>query len=171
LGSIRGSIVVRFISNRLGIDLGVSMQRREFVTLIGVAAVTQGMLPQLACVQASTKRPLLAVLAGVTRREFPASFMEGMRELGYVEGGNIDVVYRFADGRLDLLPALAEELIQFTYAKSDIRCRHSCCRRSEKIDPNDPNCLPNSRRPNLSRLDCGYVPTRGKRHRLNVPHR
>jgi putative ABC transport system substrate-binding protein len=40
--------------------------------------------------------------------------MEGMRELGYVEGGNIDVVYRFADGRLDLLPALAEELIQFT---------------------------------------------------------
>ena len=38
--------------------------------------------------------------------------MEGMRELGYVEGRNIDVVYRFADGRLDMLPALAEELIQ-----------------------------------------------------------
>jgi putative ABC transport system substrate-binding protein len=90
------------------------MQRREFITLFGVAAVTQGMLPQLACAQVSTKRPLLAVLAGVTRREFPVSFMEGMRELGYVEGGNIDVVYRFADGRLDLLPALAEELIQLT---------------------------------------------------------
>jgi putative ABC transport system substrate-binding protein len=90
------------------------MQRREFITLMGVAAVTLGMLPQLACAQASTKRPLLAVLAGVTRREFPASFMEGMRELGYVEGGNIDVVYRFADGRSDLLPALAEELIQLT---------------------------------------------------------
>jgi putative ABC transport system substrate-binding protein len=88
------------------------MQRREFITL--VAAVTQGMLPQLACARASTKRPLLAVLAGVTRREFPASFMEGMRELGYVEGGNIDIVYRFADGRLDLLPALAEELIQLS---------------------------------------------------------
>jgi putative ABC transport system substrate-binding protein len=110
----RGSIVVRFSRNRLGIDLGVSMQRREFITLIGVASVTQGMLPQLACSQASTKRPLLAVLAGVTRREFPASFMEGMRELGYVEGGNIDVIYRFADGRLDLLPALAEELIQLS---------------------------------------------------------
>ena len=80
------------------------MQRREFITLMGVAAVTPGMLPQLACAQASTKRPLLAVLAGVTRREFPVSFMEGMREFGYVEG---DVVYRFADGRLDLLPALA----------------------------------------------------------------
>ena len=90
------------------------MQRREFITLMGVAAVTPGMLPQLACAQASTKRPLLAVLAGVTRREFPASFMEGMRELGYVEGGNIDIVYRFADGRSDLLPALAEELIQLS---------------------------------------------------------
>jgi putative tryptophan/tyrosine transport system substrate-binding protein len=90
------------------------MQRREFITLMGVAAVTPGMLPQLACAQASTKRPLLAVLAGVTRREFPVSFMEGMRELGYVEDGNIDVVYRFADGRSDLLPALAEELIQLS---------------------------------------------------------
>ena len=114
LSGPHGSIVVRFSRNRLGIDLGVSMQRREFITLMGVAAVTQGMLPRLACAQISTKRPLLAVLAGVTRREFPASFMEGMRELGYVDGGNIDVVYRFADGRLDLLPALAEELIQLT---------------------------------------------------------
>ena len=87
------------------------MHRREFIKLIGVAAVTQGMLPQLAYAQVSTKRPLLAVLAGVTRREFPISFMEGMRELGFVEGGNIDVVYRFADGRLGHLPALAEELI------------------------------------------------------------
>jgi putative ABC transport system substrate-binding protein len=63
--------------------------------------------------QVSTKRPLVAVLSGVTRKEFPTSFMKGMRELGYVEGGNIDVAYRFADGHLDLLPTLAEELIQF----------------------------------------------------------
>jgi len=40
--------------------------------------------------------------------------MEEMRELGYVEGGNIDVAYRFADGHLELLPSLAEELIQLT---------------------------------------------------------
>jgi putative ABC transport system substrate-binding protein len=105
--------VIRFFQNK-GIDLGVSMHRREFIKLIGVAAVTQGMLPQLTYAQASAKRPLLAVLAGVTRREFPVSFMEGMRELGYVEGSNVDVVYRFADGRLDLLPALAEELIKLT---------------------------------------------------------
>jgi putative ABC transport system substrate-binding protein len=90
------------------------VHRREFIKLIGVVAVTQGMLPQLASSQVSTKRPLLAVLAGVTRSEFPVSFMEGMRELGYVDGSNFDVVYRFANGRRDLLAALAEELIQFT---------------------------------------------------------
>jgi putative ABC transport system substrate-binding protein len=39
--------------------------------------------------------------------------MEGMRDLGYVEGGNIDVAYRFADGHMELLPSLAEELIHF----------------------------------------------------------
>jgi putative ABC transport system substrate-binding protein len=40
--------------------------------------------------------------------------MEGLRELGYVEGGNIDVAYRFADGHLDQFRALAEELIRLT---------------------------------------------------------
>ena len=90
------------------------MQRRKFITLIGGAIATQAALPRPARAEVSTKRPLLAVLAGVTRKEFPASFMEGMRELGYVEGGNIDVAYRFADGHLQLLPSLAEELIQLT---------------------------------------------------------
>jgi hypothetical protein len=69
------------------------------------------------------------------------------------------------------IATVARRGVDLTYTKSDRRCPHSCCRRSEKIDPNDPNCLPNSRRPNCSRLDCKHVPTRGKRHRLNVPHR
>ena len=90
------------------------MQRRKFITLIGGAVATQTALPRPARAEVSTKRPLLAVLAGVTRKEFPTSFMAGMRELGYVEGGNIDVAYRFADGHLELLPSLAEELIQLT---------------------------------------------------------
>jgi len=90
------------------------MQRRKFITLIGGAVATQAALPRPARAEVSAKRPLLAVLAAVTRKEFPTSFMEGMRELGYVEGGNIDVAYRFADGHLELLPSLAEELIQLT---------------------------------------------------------
>jgi putative ABC transport system substrate-binding protein len=90
------------------------MKRREFVILVGGTAVTPTIWPHLAYPEVSTKRPLVAVLAGVTRREFPTSFMEGMRELGYVEGGNIDVAYRFADGHSERLPSLAEELVQLT---------------------------------------------------------
>jgi putative ABC transport system substrate-binding protein len=90
------------------------MKRREFVVLVGGTAVTPTIWPHLAYPEVSTKRPLVAVLAGVTRREFPTSFMEGMRELGYVEGGNIDVAYRFADGHSERLPSLAEELVQLT---------------------------------------------------------
>ena len=67
------------------------MQRRKFITLIGGAIATQAALPQPVRAEVSTKRPLLAVLAGVTRKEFPTSFMEGMRELGYVEGQNVVV--------------------------------------------------------------------------------
>ena len=125
------------------------MQRREFITLLGIggAAATQATLPRLAHAEVSTKRPLLAVLGGVTRKEFPTSFMEGMRDLGYVEGDNIDVAYRFADGHLELLPSLAEELNSLC-TKSHRRWRHLCRRRREKIDPRDPNCLPNSLEPN-----------------------
>src|SRR5262245_30278477 len=39
-------------------------------------------------------------------------FREGMQALGYIEGKNIVIEYRFADGRLERLPALAEELVR-----------------------------------------------------------
>ncbi len=91
------------------------MQRREFITFLGGAAATQVILPLTAQAQMSRKRPLIAVLSGVTREEnrMPlAAFMEGLRELNYIEGRNVNVAYRFADGLLDRLPALASELIQ-----------------------------------------------------------
>ena len=40
------------------------------------------------------------------------AFREGMRELGYAEGKNLIIEYRYADGRLERLPALAEELVR-----------------------------------------------------------
>jgi hypothetical protein len=87
------------------------MRRREFITLLGGAAS----LPLAArAQQVSTRRPLVAVLSAVTReRTLPLNaFVQGMREFGYVEGENIDIEYRFAEGRLDRFPALADELVQ-----------------------------------------------------------
>jgi putative ABC transport system substrate-binding protein len=42
---------------------------------------------------------------------FVDAFLQGMRDHGYVDGRNVDIVYRFADGYVERLPALAEELV------------------------------------------------------------
>lgn len=47
--------------------------------------------------------------ADATRIE---AFRQGLRDLGYVEGKNIVILYRYAEGRLDRLPSLAAELVQ-----------------------------------------------------------
>jgi putative ABC transport system substrate-binding protein len=50
--------------------------------------------------QVSTKRPLVAVLSATVKGNAPlAAFERGMRELGYVDGQNVDFEYRFANGR------------------------------------------------------------------------
>ena len=88
------------------------MRRRDFITLLGGAAAAW---PLGARAQVSSKRALIAWL-GASRREpaqdFIDNFLRGMRELGYVEGRNFDMVYRFTDGYQDRLPALTEEVIQ-----------------------------------------------------------
>jgi hypothetical protein len=41
-----------------------------------------------------------------------AAFREGLRELGWIEGQNIVIEYRWAEGRFDRLPGLVEELVR-----------------------------------------------------------
>ena len=87
------------------------MRRRKFLTLVGGAATW----PLAARAQQPAKRPLIAWLSGGERTAswgFVEAFLQGMREYGYVEGDNFDIVYRFADGYIERLPALAQQLIQ-----------------------------------------------------------
>ena len=86
--------------------------RREFITLFGGAVAAW---PVAARAQTSMKRPLIAWLGLGERKSswaFVEAFLQGMREYDYVEERQFDFVYRFADGYIERLPSLAEELVR-----------------------------------------------------------
>src|SRR5438128_5409349 len=65
--------------------------------------------------QQPTKRPRIGYQAGSSPSASPArrkAFQQGLRELGYVEGKNIIIEWRFAEEKFDRLPALAAELVR-----------------------------------------------------------
>ena len=84
------------------------MRRREFITLVGSA----GAWPLAA--HAQQKIPRIGFMGNSTaalETNLVDAFREGLRELGYEEGRNIAIEYRWADGNYDRFPTLAEELI------------------------------------------------------------
>jgi ABC-type uncharacterized transport system substrate-binding protein len=86
------------------------VRRREFITLLGGAAVW----PVAARGQQSLGRPLVALLSPLseaTAARNIGGFRIGLRELGYIEGRNITLALRFAAGMTDRLPAIATELV------------------------------------------------------------
>src|SRR5215475_768613 len=87
------------------------MTRREFISLVGGAVVAW---PSAVIAQVSPRRALVAILstASSTTAESWSGFSQGLQELGYVEGQNIDIVYRYADGAQEPLPLLADELVR-----------------------------------------------------------
>ena len=65
-----------------------------------------------ASAQQPTKVPRIGYLGGTSLPARTAAFQQGLRELGYVEGKNIAIEYRYAEGKFDRYPALAAELVR-----------------------------------------------------------
>ena len=86
------------------------MRRREFITLFGSAAVW----PFAARAQQSARMPRLGVMLYSTPQEDPQakSLQQGLRDLGYIDGQNISIEYRFAEGNAERLPDLAADLVR-----------------------------------------------------------
>jgi putative ABC transport system substrate-binding protein len=84
------------------------MRRREFITAVGGAAIW----PMMARAQQSAM-PAVGFLHSGLEAQSPhvIGFRKGLDEIGFVQGRNIDVLYRFAEGQYDQLPAIAAELV------------------------------------------------------------
>ena len=90
------------------------MRRRDFITLLAGAAVW----PRGATAQ-QPGMPVIGSLSSTFPAERPhllVTFRKGLSESGYIEGQNVAIVYRWAEGQYDHLPALAAELVRLHVA-------------------------------------------------------
>ena len=89
-----------------------TVSRSRLFWLIAIAVITSGPAAQA---QQGSKLPKLGFLSGLSASAISTrleAFKQGLNELGYTEGKNTVIEYRWAAGKLDRLPELASELVR-----------------------------------------------------------
>jgi putative ABC transport system substrate-binding protein len=89
-------------------DEVIEMRRRDFVIFIG------GAMTWMSVVRAQESRPAIGVLSSAYRNAYPGgetAFLQGLKDAGFIERGNIIIEWRWADNHYDRLPSLAAELL------------------------------------------------------------
>jgi putative ABC transport system substrate-binding protein len=84
------------------------MRRREFITLVG------GVAAWASPARAQEPRRVIGFLGSGSSDSFPgglANFVQGLKDTGFIEGNNISIEWRWAEGQYDRLPSLAGELV------------------------------------------------------------
>src|SRR5262245_1462419 len=101
---------LRMRATDCGEDLPMfDVRRREFITLLGGAAVAW---PLAANAQQSGRLRTIGFLGQSTRSaasEWVAAFVQRLRELGWIEGRNVAIEYRWAEGREERFAEIAAE--------------------------------------------------------------
>src|SRR5262245_36322234 len=85
-------------------------RRRQFMRLLGGAVVAWPL-----AARGQQQMPVVGLLSSVTARQwapFVSAFLQGLNELGFVEGQNVATEQRWAGGQYDRLPAMATDLVQ-----------------------------------------------------------
>jgi putative tryptophan/tyrosine transport system substrate-binding protein len=96
---------------RTGIRHAATSNRKFICSVLGALLLALGFHVEA---QQSSRIPKIGFLVGPSRSFFVnriESFEQGLHSLGYTEGKNVVIEYRFADGKADRLPALAAELV------------------------------------------------------------
>jgi ABC-type uncharacterized transport system substrate-binding protein len=88
-----------------------AMRRREFISFVGSVAATW---PLAARAQQSAMPVVGFINAAPAQSYGPqlAAFLKGLDEKGYADGRNVTIEYRWAEGHIDRLPALAADLVR-----------------------------------------------------------
>jgi putative ABC transport system substrate-binding protein len=84
------------------------MRRREFITLLG------GVAAWVSPARAQEPRKVIGFLASGSSEAFPRwlpVFVQGLKDSGFIEGNNINIEWRWAEGQYNRLPSLAGELV------------------------------------------------------------
>jgi len=136
------------------------MNRRELMLLLGGAMTAPRMLPAQ-----EKAMPVIGWLSSVSpgpSAHFVAAFRQGLSETGYVEGQNVAIDYRWAEGRDDQLPELAADLVD---RKVDLIVASGSLL-STLAAKNATDRLPRPQRPGRGRAGCQSRPSGRQPHGL-----
>ena len=111
--AVRDSNPVMGVASRRLADEVVHMRRREILNASPAAPSRHGPLSRTPSKEKRWRGSVILALASELQSQNPATtFLQGLRDLGYVEGRNFVLVDRYAEGQQERAPELAVELVQ-----------------------------------------------------------